>query len=136
MSPRKFKQGKAQNTVKWPYLRVKNELWAVILPVCSTNMVYLPANFQHTTPSNSQSYGQYTVWVAIAAIELTGSKFSRIQNFPVKFSPGKWPCKSLGIPRGVTKNTPKSSTATFFAHPGGTPLPPPPSERVYSKENF
>ena len=39
----------AQHTVKWPYLRLKDELWAVILSVCSSNMVYLPANFQPTS---------------------------------------------------------------------------------------
>ena len=38
-----------KNTVKWPYLGVNDELWAVILPVCSSNMVYLPAKFQPTT---------------------------------------------------------------------------------------
>ena len=36
----------AQIYVERRYLGVNDELWAVYMPVCSANMVYLPANFQ------------------------------------------------------------------------------------------
>ena len=40
IKPKIVRASKAQNTVKWLYVDVNDELCAVILPVCSTNMVY------------------------------------------------------------------------------------------------
>ena len=60
-----------QNTVKWPYLGVNDELWVVSLPVCSTNRAYLPAKFQPTTHRIAKVMANIRYRPVIAADEPT-----------------------------------------------------------------
>ena len=55
----------AQNTVKWPYIGVNDELWAINLPVDSSDRTHLPKNDQPSTHRNA-SNGHYTMWAGYA----------------------------------------------------------------------
>ena len=78
-------------------------------------MVYLPANFQPTTHRIAKVMANILYRPATAPGPENFKIFKNVKLSCQIVYPGKWPCKSLA--RGVTKNTPKSATPTFFFAP-------------------
>ena len=132
----------AHITVKCSFLGVNNEFWAVMLPVCSTNMVYSPA-ISAQNSSNSQSYGHYTVWSGYSGRWADRARdrsrtrkfqtFHECKTFLSNFHPGKWPCKLLGISGNQENHTKVHNSDLFPPNRGGTPCPPP---REYIERSF